>query len=267
MSRRTIALALAVAVAACSSKKAPDPGPAQRYPIVPNVVLGQLGDVGFVLAVDLPRLDLAKLDSMIPAELGCIRDQLHAAKVAVVSEGVGDVWEGRITGLTDAGTRDCIAATAKAFGVTAQRETDGTTTLAVPDDPVSLSWHGDEVTIAQKGQRVRNGPPPGVITDLLASVPKDAKGWIVSAGLPKYKIKSLIAWLDTTATTWTFTISVEAIELGAVKPWLESVIHGFRGAAEAKGVAVDESWFKLDATPSAGKLVVTIPIAAFVPTR
>jgi hypothetical protein len=255
---------LALALVACSAKKAPEEPPT-RVPIVPDAVMAQLGEIGFALAVDLHRLDLAKVQSIIPDELGCLRDIMRAAKIAVISVGTGDTWEGRLTGVTELAAHDCLVATAKAFGVAPTLEADNSTTLAIPDNAVSLLWHGDELVITQKGARVRYGAPPGVITDLLAQVPRTAKGWLVGSGFPKYKIKSTGAWLDTTDTTWTFTIIAESTEAGAARPWMDSVAGGFRSAAELKKIAVDATWFAIDSTPTTAKLVATIPIAAFVP--
>ena len=255
---------LILALVACS-KKAPPEEPASRFPIVPDAVMGQLGEIGFALAVDLHRLDLAKVQSIIPDQLGCLRELLRDAKMAVITVGLGDTWEGRLTGLTEAGTHDCLVATSKAFGIEPKHEADNSTTLPIPDNALSLLWHGDEVVITQHGARLRYGAPPGVITDLLAQVPRTAKGWLVGSGFPKYKIKSTVAWLETTDATWTFTVVAESTEMGAAKPWMDSVVDGFRTAAELKKVAVDDKWFALESTPTTAKLVVTIPIAAFVP--
>ena len=263
--RRVVMVLLLVA---CSKKASVDDGPAQRFPIVPDSVMGQLGAVGFVLAVDLHRLDLTRVRSMIPDDLACLNDIARDAKAAVITVGIPETWEARVTGLTAAGIADCVGKTAKVFGVAVTHEADDSTTLAIPGNPLSLVWKGDQLVITEKGERQRYGDPPGVITDLLHQVPRDVKGWIVGSGFPKYKIKSMVAWLETTDSVWTFTINAESTEAGAAKPWVESVTRGFRAAADAKGVAVDDKWFTItSSTPTTAKLVAAIPIGAFVPTR
>jgi hypothetical protein len=248
-----------LALVACSAKT--ERTPPTRIPIVPDAVTAQLGAVGFVIAIDLHRLDLGKVAALIPDELGCTRELLAAADMGVVA--AGEHWEAFVTGLPEQPTRACIAKLAPLLGASTRDMTDGFR-IDIPDNPILLVWHGTTVTITQVGQTPRGGDPPGVILDLATTVPRTAEGWIVSSGFPKYKIKSSVMWLETTPATWTFTLTAESTELGAAKPWLASVVDGFKAGAAQKGVKIDDAWFTLtSATGTSAKLVAAIPIEAF----
>jgi len=249
-----------VALAAACSKHADAPS-STRLPIVPDRVTAHLGDVGFVLAVDLNHLDLGAIAALIPDQLGCTRELLAAADSAVIT--ASDSWEGFVTGLPETATWTCIGKLAPLFGATARAGSGDGYFLDIPGASISLTWHDRTVAIAEAGHALRSGDPPGVIFDLAAQVPRTAKGWIVSSGFPAYKIKSSVAWLETSPTAWVFTVTAEGSEQGAAKPWLESIVAGFKAGAGAKGVAVDDRWFAIDATPARGKLVATVPIEAF----
>lgn len=258
-------VAFLLALAACSSRKAPTEVVA-RYPIVSDEVMAQLGDVGFVLAIDLHKLDAAAVDSLIPSSLGCARDVIRTAKLAVVTKGP-QTWEARITGIAEARAKQCAASIADALGISVTPTDSHTMAIELPGASMVVTWRGDEAVVAETGATIRAGSPPGVITDLLASVPRNVDGWVVTSGIPADKIKSAVAWLDATATTWTITVMAVSSEIGAAKPWMESIVGGFSAAAEAASIPVAASWFAVEATPTTAKLVATIPLAAFVPTR
>lgn len=260
-------VSVVLALVGCSSHRAPPPAPAARYPIVPDAVMSQLGDVGFVLAVDLHTLDLTSVSAMIPDAFSCARDIARSAKMAVITAGVPDTWEGRITGIAEASSRNCAVAIANGVGIAVTPAGDHGATLDAPGTAISLLWHSDELLVAQKGAQIRSGGPPGVITDLLAPVPRHVQGWLVTSGMPAYKIKSVTAWLEATSSAWKFTAIAESTESNAARPWAENIVGGFTSAAAAKQISVDASWFAIESTPTTAKLIATIPLAAFVPAH
>jgi hypothetical protein len=258
---RRAALVLATLVgAACSSKTKAPPKPS-RIPIVPDTI--QLGEIGLGLAVDLRALDVDRLGGFIPDSLGCTRELLTSAHVGVITDG-SDIWEGHVTGLDEATTRACLGKLGPVFGFDLHH-TDHGDEVSLPGNPLLISWHGDDMSITQAGHARRVGAVPVVIDELLAHVPRDAKAWMVSSGFPQFKIRSVTAWLETDAATWTFTVNAESIEQGAARPWMEHVVAGFEAAATAKGAHLDERWFAIESTPTTAKLVATIPIAALAP--
>jgi len=252
---------LIVALAACE-KHHDAPAVPTKVPVLPDSIEGQLGTIGFALAVDFHALDLAKVATMLPDDPPCLREVLSAAKVGVVTQG-GDTWQGYVSGVTQPVLRACIEKFAPMMGVSVKDHAGGGFELALPDQPAVFQWHGDLALITQGNDAPHAGEPPVVILELLAKVPRDAKGWIVSSGFPAYKIKSSIAWMQTDPTYWTFTILAEGTSNDAVKPWLQSVIAGFKAGAAQKGITVDDKWFTIESTPPTGKLVAKIPIAAF----
>ena len=251
----------ALVLAACG-KSHVEPAPT-RVAVLPDSITGELGTVGFVMAVDLHRLDLGAMTALIPDDPPCIHEVLKNAGIAVVTQG-GDSWQGYVTGLARPLLRECIGKFAPMFAGTVTDRGSGFE-LVVDDTPATFTWHGETATITKGSNAPHAGDPPAVILDLLARVPRDAKGAIVSSGFPEYKIKSVVAWLETTPTTWTFTVQAEGSTQDAAKPWVEGIVRGFSNAAAAKDVAIDPSWFVITGTPTATKLVATIPIAALQP--
>jgi len=256
---------LLLALIACSSRRAPT-DPAARYPIVPDAMMAQLGDIGFVLAVDVRKLDATAVDSLIPSSFGCARDIIRMAKIAVVTKG-SETWEGRTAGIAEAPARECATSIGNALAIAVTPTDSHTMTIDLPGKPAVVTWRGDEAVIAEQGAAIRTGSPPGIITDLLASVPRNVEGWVVTSGIPAHKIRSAVAWLDATATTWTITVTAVSSQIGAAKPWIENIVGGFTAAAQAAHIPVAASWFAVEATPTTAKLVATIPLAAFVPIR
>jgi hypothetical protein len=248
----------ALAFAACA-KSHVDEAPS-RVAVIPDSITSQLGTVGFVMAVDLHRLDLGAMTAMIPDDPPCLHDVLKNTGTAVLTQGA-DTWQGYVTGLAQPLLRDCIGKFAPMFAGTVTDRGSGFE-LVVDDTPATFAWHGELATITKGSNAPHAGDPPSVILDLLARVPRDAKGSIVSSGFPQYKIKSVVAWLETTPTTWTFTVHAEGSTQDMAKPWVEGLVTGFSTAATAKGVTIDPSWFVITGTPTATKLVATIPIAA-----
>ena len=253
---------IAVVLAACG-KAHVDDAPPSRVAVIPDSITSQLGTVGFVMAVDLHRLDLAAMAAMIPDDPPCIHEVLKTAGIAVLTQGA-DNWQGYVTGLAQPLVRDCVGKFAPMFDGTVTDRGSGFE-LVVAGTPAVFAWHGETATITEGSNAPHAGDPPAVILDLLARVPRDAKGAVVSSGFVQYKIKSVVAWLETTPTTWTFTIDAEGSERDMAKPWVEGIVRGFSSAAGAKGVVIDPSWFVITGTPTATKLVATIPIAALQP--
>jgi hypothetical protein len=232
-----------------------------QLPIIPDVVTAHLGEVGFVLAVDLKDLDLGAVAALIPDELACTRELLAAADTLVVT--ASDTWEGFVVGLPETPTWACIRKLAPQLGATARGGSGDAYVVELAGTKIQLAWHDRIATIAELGHVARSGPPPGVIGDLAAQVPHSARGWIVSSGFAVQKINSMVAWLETSPQAWTFIVEAEASEVGAVQPWLEGIVRGFKAAASAKGVAVDDKWFAITANATKGKLVASVPIEAF----
>jgi hypothetical protein len=99
--------------------------------------------------------------------------------------------------------------------------------------------------------------------DLMARMPRDAKAWMASTGFEKAKIKSMIAWIVTRTDYLVITVAAEGLEPHVAQPWVEGFATGARSTLEAKGIKVDDSWFKRESTSTGAKLVVTFPSEIF----
>lgn len=257
-------VAVFIALLGCSSRKAPLPEAIDRQPIVPDAVMSQLGDIGFALAVDLHSLDLTAVSAMIPDAFSCARDIARTAKIAVITAGIPDTWEGRFRGIAEASSRDCLTTIGNSLGISVTATGEHSATINA-EKAVSVQWRDGDMLVAEKGAPMRSGVPPGVITDLLASVPHNVQAWLVTSGAPAHKLKRVAAWLEATPTTWRVTAHAESTQLGAARPWAESIIGSFTAAAQSARIPVDAHWFSVESTPTTAKLVATIPLAAFVP--
>ncbi|MEO8845098.1 MAG: hypothetical protein ABI591_24270 [Kofleriaceae bacterium] len=260
MRQSLVALFVAVVLAACG-KSHVDEAPS-RVPVIPDSITSQLGTVGFAMAVDLDKIDIAALTVLIPDDPPCIHAVLKTVKVAVLTQSA-ESWQAYVTGLGQPLLRDCVSKFAPMFGGTVADHGSGFE-LALGDKPAVFTWTGDTALITEGSNAPHAGDPPAVILELLAKVPRTAKGWLVASGFPKYKIKSATAWMETDPTTgWTFTVIAEASEQDMAKPWLDSIVTGFTAAARAKGATIDPSWFTVTGTPTTAKLVATLPPSAF----
>ncbi len=249
-----------VALVACKSPEQHAPPAPAKYAVLPDVISSQLGTVGFVLAFDFHSVQTAKIDSLLPADPPCVREIARTANILAVTQSATD-WQGYLTGVAAPTLRSCAEALAPGLGSKVTPHGDDSA-LDIAGTPAIVHTTDTLTTITQGSNAPHAGEPPTVITDLLARVPRDAKGLLVSSGFPDYKLKDVVAYLQTTDTVWTFTVFADAATADAVKPWLESIVRGFRETAKQKGVVASDDWFKIEATPMAGKLVMTIPISA-----
>ena len=251
-----------LACAACD-KPHHEIAPPARVAVLPDSITSQLGTVGFVLSVDLHGLDLHAMTALIPDDPPCIHEVLDNAGTAVITQD-GKTWQGYVTGLAQPLLRDCIGKFAPMFSATVA-DRGSAFELDVDTTRATFAWRDGMALITSGSNAPHAGDPPTVILELLARVPRDAKALLVSSGFPEYKIKSVVAWIATTPTTWTFTVDAEGSTEDMAKPWVEGIVRGFTNAATAKGVVVDPSWFVITGTPTATKLVATIPLAALQP--
>lgn len=244
------AAVLALALIACDQKtEAPAAAPParvvhQQLPVVSNELAAQLGNFGFGLALDLTKLDRELLASLLPATPAVMRSAVRTARLGVVAQ-TGDNWRGYVTGVAEVDLRECLA-------------------LFAPELP--LVMRGDTAVI---GAASDAGGLSATIVDLLHLVPADAVGWAASSGLPQLEAKTLVGWMETSPTTWTFTIRVEAKDAVTANKIVDGLVTSFVDAlGHDHTVPVDLSWFKTSTTPTrptAATLVASIPLAALAP--
>lgn len=243
----------------------PPPPVPQKYAVLPDDISDQLGTVGFVLALDLEAMEVGKLELLWKQVPKCVDDIAHTAKIVAVTRGATD-WQGYVTGVNGPSLRACIegfgptlGASVTAAGSDYQVDVAGTTAV--------LHTAGTFTTITQGSNTPHAGEAPAVITDLLSRVPKSAHGLFVAGGFPEYKVKNVVAYLETDPSTWKFTVFADGSQADMAMPWLQSLVTGFKAALKAKGVVASDDWFKIEATPMAGKLVMTVPISALAGAR
>jgi hypothetical protein len=262
--RACLLAATTLAVGGCSKSAEQSAGPrpapisnvtnarVAELSFVPREISAQLADANTLIAVDVGRLGISKLAALVEAELPCAGQLLRGAGVFVVGEG-----EGYVTQISETTARDCIDQLAPMFGATLEGNE-----LVIGGDRYSLTFAGNTLHVVKPGgagaaklsaaQRAR-----------VAKIPATARGWVVSNGYPKHKIKQSLLWIEPEQTAWRLTVDAEGTEVGSARPWVAGIIDGFTRGASQKGVQVDPTWFTLTSTDTTAKLVAVIPTSIF----
>jgi len=248
-----------IALVACSTHHdAPAP---PKLPVLPDSITNQIGNVGLAIAIDLKGLEAANLATLAPADPPCIRTILQTARLGAVTQS-GATWQGYVAGVDPAATRACVTAFASRAGLTVKDhgtgfELDTTTT------PVVFQWQGDLALVTEGKEPAHAGEPPGIMFDLLAKVPRTAKGWFASVGIPAYKMKNIVAWLDLFSDTFQFTLQFDSMTQDEAGVEAARVVEAFKEAARGNGVKLEDSWFDIKSTPTSATVTAKLPIAAF----
>jgi hypothetical protein len=259
MIRPFVAIAL-VALAACSKHEAPVPVP-PKLPVLPDSITNQLGNVGLAMAIDLKGLETANLAELAPADPPCMRRILESARLGALTQS-GAVWQGYIAGVDPAATRACVTELSSRMGFAVKDHGTGFE-LDVSATPVVFQWQGDLALITQGREPPHAGEPAGAILDLLRDVPRSAKGWFVSLGIPAYKMRNIVAWLDLYSDSFQITLQFESMTQDEAGVEAARVVESFKEAARGNGVNVEDTWFEIKSTPTAATVVAKLPLAAF----
>ncbi len=215
-------------------------------PLVPDPIATKLGSANVVMAIDLSKFDLAQLAPMVPEGLDCVRGLL--GKVGVVVLAMGDQSQGFVTGMPEDATIKCITELAPLLGATTRPAGDAFH-LLITGDTYAIRWGMDGVTtIRDEAHPMKITAPTPRMLALIKQVPTDSKGWIVSGGWPKLKIASSVAWLESAKESWHLVVTADGTEPGTAASWLADIPKGFKQGAAAKGVVVEDSWFKVTST-------------------
>jgi hypothetical protein len=258
MFRPLVGIAL-VALAACSKHEAPAPPP-PKVPVLPDTITNQLGNVGLAIAIDLKGLETANLAALAPADPPCMRTLLESARLGALTQS-GATWQGYIAGVDPAATRACVTTFASRAGLTVTDRGTGFE-LDVGATPVVFQWQGDVALITEGKEPPHAGEPSGAVYDLLAKVPRTAKGWFVSLGIPAYKMRDIVAWLDLFSDSFQITLQFQSMTRDEAGVEAARVVESFKEAARGNGVKVDDSWFDIKSTPTAATVTAKLPIAA-----
>jgi hypothetical protein len=259
MLRQLVVLAL-VTLGACSSHHDATPTP-PKLPVLPDSITNQLGNVGLALAIDLKGLEAANLASLAPADPPCMRAILQSARLGAVTQS-GATWQGYVAGVDPAAARACVTAFAGHAGLTVKDHGTGFE-LDLGTTPVVFQWHGDLALITEGQEPPHAGEPPGIMFDLLAKVPRAAKGWFASTGIPAYKMKNIVAWLTLLPDAFQFTLEFDSMTRDEAGVEAARVVEAFKEAARGNGVTVEDSWFDIKSTPMSATVTAKLPIAAF----
>jgi len=249
-----------IALVACSAHHDPAP-PAQKLPVLPDSITTQLGNVGLAIAIDLKGLEAANLATLAPADPPCMRRILQSARLGALTQSVA-TWQGYITGLDPAATRACVTEFASRAGLAVKDH--GTTgfELDVGGTPAVFQTQGDLTLITQGTEPPHAGEPSAELYDLLAKVPRSAKGWFVALGIPAYKMKNIVAWLELMSDGFELTLQLESTTKDEAGVEAARVVNAFKDAMRGNGVKVEDSWFDIKSTPTAATVTARLPTAA-----
>ena len=253
-------LVACVALLAGCSGKSDGPatsGESLSFPFVSDTIANQLGDSNVIIAINLRQFGLEKFSSMVPPMLGCVRDILGKIDVAVI--GSSDAaTTGFVSGLPEEATKKCAGSLAPLLGMKTE-DVQGAWQLTAGEDKFQVAWKDGVAAVKDVAHPVKPGAPNARIRGLVAQVPKDAWGWVVSGGFPKYKITQSVAYLTSAPKVWKLVVTADSSEPGVAKEWLSGIIKGFKEGAAQKGITVSDSWFKLTENGTAARLEGEIP--------
>ena len=258
-------VAVSLLAGACSGKS-DSPGAANvealSFPFVSDTIASQLGDANVIIAIDLGKFGLEKFSSMVPPMLGCVRDILGKIGVAVIGSSDAGT-QGFVSGLPEEATKKCVGSLAPLLGAKTE-DVAGAWQVTAGGDKFQVVWKDGVAHVKDLAHPVKPGAPNARIRGLVAQVPKDAWGWIVSGGFPKYKITQSVAYLTSAPKAWKLVVTADSAEPGVAKEWLAGIIKGFKEGAAQKGITVDDSWFKLTENGTSARLEGMIPDDLFV---
>ncbi|MEO6774227.1 MAG: hypothetical protein ABI467_14605 [Kofleriaceae bacterium] len=257
---RHTALVAMVALGACHRHDAPAPPP-PKLPVLPDTITNQLGNVGLALALDFDGLEAANLAQLAPADPPCMRAILRSARLGALTQS-GATWQGYVVGVDPAATRACVTAFAAHAGLAVKDHGIGFE-LDLATTPVVFQWQGDLARVTEGKEPPHAGQPPGIMFDLLAKVPRTAKGWFAATGIPAYKMKNIVAWLTLLSDAFQFTLQFDSMTRDEAGVEAARVVEAFKEAARGNGVEVQDSWFDIKSTPTSATVTARLPIAAF----
>src|SRR3569623_1420762 len=133
----------------------------------------------------------------------------------------------------------------------------------LPDSITNQLGNGDLALITEGQEPPHAGEPSAELYDLLAKVPRTAKGWFVALGIPAYRMRNIIAWLDLMSDGFQITLQFDSTTRDEAGVEAARVVEGFKEAARGNGVKVEDSWFDIKSTPTSASVVAKLPIAAF----
>jgi hypothetical protein len=259
-----LALVASLVLGGCSGKSdAPAAGGGDKlgFPLVSDAIANQLADANVIVALDVDKLGLKRFGAMVPDMLGCVKELITKVDTAVIGA-TEETAEGFVTGLPEDTTKKCIGTLAPMLGVKTEDKA-GVFELDLAGDKFDMVWKDGTVSIKDVAHPMKAGAPSDRMRKLVAQVPKDAEGWIVSGGFPKYKITQAVVWLKSSDKAWHLVVTADSAEAGVAKDWLQGIVTGFTQAATQKGVTVDPKWFTITETGTAAKLEADIPLSLF----
>ena len=249
-----------IALLACNAHHDSEVAAPPKVPVLPDSITNQLGNIGLAMALDLKGLDAANLATLAPADPPCMRRILESARVAALTQS-GATWEGYLAGVDPAATRACVTEFASRAGLAVKDHGTGFE-LDAGKTQVAFQWKGDLALITGVKEPPHAGEPPSVIYDLLSKVPRTAKGWFVALGIPEYKMRNIVAWLELHSDTFQIMLQFDSTTSDEAGVEAARVVEAFKEAARGNGVKVEDSWFEITSTPRSATVVAKLPIAA-----
>jgi len=229
---------------------------------VPESIANRLANTNLVFAIDVSHANLEPFLALVPAQFSCARELVKSTGVIVIAE--ASPFVAYASNLPQDGTRKCLEQLTPLLGATTGSGADGSYEVRMADGGVSLLWQSDVVTIREVGSPPPpSGPASAEIRGLVAQVPANASAFLLSAGFPERKIKNVVLWLRAENEELQVMIRAQGTEAGVVKPWLHATVEGFKKAAIAKNITVDDAWVKETLAEPIGTVEIRVPVSVF----
>ena len=232
---------------------------AVAVPIVPERLVGKLGSVRVVVAMDNTRPDSYPLAGLLPEALTCSRGLIHSADVLVGMVSRDDDVSLFATGVDEASVRSCLPELVRVAGI-ASREVDGALAVTIFGRDYAITWDGSMMSIEPLGWHLPDRPSTPLQRERFAMIPPDARIWAFATGFPPVSVgvDDMTAWLTRPRASAQVTVFATGDD-EALEKALGGMVRGMRRQAQARGMTFDEGWLTMSTASRTATVTLTLP--------
>lgn len=237
------------------------PGGVPAGSFVPETILSRLGDARFVAAIDFTKA--RRITATLPDAMGCIRDVIDSAALAVVGVDASGGTVGVVTRVPRRLTLSCLAS----WGFEATEIANAHDAVQIGDVHLDITWQ-DDMAIVTTGLKGVTGAPSRQIRDLIAVMPPHAFAWQVVDDSPYWKTRGMQRGTSSVVLVENELAvrgTVESTKPGAARKVVTEVLDALEQILKPGGILVPDRWIKISSTETNAAFEVTIPLAGLPP--
>jgi hypothetical protein len=228
---------------------------------VPETILSRLGDARFVAAIDFAKA--RRITATLPDGMGCTRDVIDSAALAVVGVDARGGTVGVVTRVPRRLALSCLAS----WGFEAIEIANAHDVVQIGDVPLDITWQ-DDMAIVTMGLKGVTGAPSRRIRDLIAVMPPNAFAWQVVDDSPYWTKRGMQKGTISMAlveSELAFRGTLESTKPGGARKVATDVLDALKETLKPAGIVVPDRRIKLSSTETTAAFEVTIPVAGLPP--